>query len=50
MLRITHKNKKYSAELKKQAVQSYLNWPYPAFHYVREANGSIRVVYSPIGS
>ena len=24
MPRITHKNKKYSAELKKQAVQSYL--------------------------
>ena len=26
------------------------NWRYPASHYVREANGSIRVVYSPIGS
>lgn len=26
------------------------NWRYPASHYVREANGSIQVVYSPIGS
>ena len=26
------------------------NWRYPASHYVREANASIRVVYSPIGS
>ncbi len=40
----------YTTDCKGITREDVTNWRYPASHYVREAHGSIQVVYSPIGS
>ncbi len=39
----------YVPDLQSISREDITNWRYPASHYVREANGSITIVYSPIG-